>query len=902
LHDFADLVQANPALRQGAQIHRYSETNAGIYAFSRIDRDEKVEYLVALNNAEAADSATFGTDSPDTNFTEIWPGGGTAVTSTVDGDVTIDVPALGVKVYRADAPIPAGSLAPSIALNTPAEGAEVLGRIEVGATVGTSRFVEVTFAVSVDGGPYEPIGTDDNAPYRIFYDVSGLAPGTPLTFKAIVNDLSGNLASNKVNVVVGMEVPPTVSGFDYAVVHYNRPAGDYETAATGDYWGLHLWGDAIDPSEVTDWAAPKPFEGEDEFGRFAWIKRGGSDSQVNFIIHQGDTKDTEFDRFFDANANTQIWINQGYETVYTTQADAQGFVIVRYHRDDGDYGDPTSPDYNDFFGLHLWGDAIDPTEGTGWTTPKPFDGVDDYGAFWEILIQDSSQPVNFIIHRGYTKDPGPDESFIPAEIPTVWKQSGDLEIYPSRGAAEDFATIHYHRDDGDYGDPTSSDFNNFWGMHVWTGALNPNPSWTEPLRWIDLDVFGPVFEVELVDGAPELAYILHRGDAKDPGPDQLLSFDPWGYEVWQLSGADPEKPYVLPIIGEGAAPGDITTQQAYWVAEDTIAWAAGGDPSADYRLYYAPTGGMTLGAVDIEGGSFVELSHGAPFPGGIDGFFNLAGLPTLKISPADLGLVPDMLKGQIAVQVTKNGGRLDATGLQIPGVLDDLYTYNGELGVTWAGDVPTISVWAPTAKSVTFHLFDDSDVATTSTTMLMTRDDTSGVWSITGDSSWKSKFYLFEVEVYVHSTGQVEHNLVTDPYSLSLAMNSTRSQIVDLNDAALKPAGWDETSKPELVAPEDISIYEIHVRDFSVNDESVPEELRGTYKAFTLEGTNGVKHLQALQEAGLSHLHLLPVFDIATINENKAEWQETDWTVLETYPPDSDQQQAAVTATEDLDG
>ncbi len=57
-----------------------------------------------------------------------------------------------------------------------------------------------------------------------------------------------------------------------------------------------------------------------------------------------------------------------------------------------------------------------------------------------------------------------------------------------------------------------------------------------------------------------------------------------------------------------------------------------------------------------------------------------------------------------------------------------------------------------------------------------------------------------------------------------------------------------------------------------------------------------------LQEAGLSYLHLLPVFDIATINENKAEWQEPDPAVLATYPPDSNQPQAAVVATENLDG
>jgi hypothetical protein len=50
----------------------------------------------------------------------------------------------------------------------------------------------------------------------------------------------------------------------------------------------------------------------------------------------------------------------------------------------------------------------------------------------------------------------------------------------------------------------------------------------------------------LADGADQLAYILHRGDTKDPGPDQFLVFDAYGHEVWQVQGADPENPYVAP--------------------------------------------------------------------------------------------------------------------------------------------------------------------------------------------------------------------------------------------------------------------------------------------------------------------------------------------------------------------
>ncbi|MCP3937131.1 MAG: hypothetical protein GY708_17385, partial [Actinomycetia bacterium] len=280
--------------------------------------------------------------------------------------------ALGVKVYRADTNTAAPGVAPVVTMTTPTAGAEVLDRIEVGAALSSVAYTEVTFAVAIDGGAYEPIGTDDNVPYRVFYDVSGLAEGTTVEFKAIADNLSGNISSDKVAVVVGTEEPPVVGGFDYAVVHYNRPAADYGDHTTGnynDFWGLHLWGDAIDPTEVTGWTDPKPFEGEDEFGRFAWIAREQSDSQVNFIIHLGDTKDTEPDRFFDADANPEIWINQGDETIHTTQADAQGFVTIRYHRDDGDYGTP-GPDYNTYWGLHLWGDAIDPAEGTAWTSPK----------------------------------------------------------------------------------------------------------------------------------------------------------------------------------------------------------------------------------------------------------------------------------------------------------------------------------------------------------------------------------------------------------------------------------------------------------------------------------------------------------------------------------------------------
>ena len=163
-------------------------------------------------------------------------------------------------------------------------------------------------------------------------------------------------------------------------------------------------------------------------------------------------------------------------------------------------------------------------------------------------MSDPTQPVNFIIHRGDAKDPGPDQSLLPADTATIWQQSGDETIYPSRGASESYATIHYHRPDGDYGDYSSANFIDFWGLHVWTGAASPT-EWPDPVRPAGFDTFGPTFNVPLVDGAVELAYIIHRGDAKDPGPDQFLDLGRYGYEVWQPQNADLANPYILPIPG-----------------------------------------------------------------------------------------------------------------------------------------------------------------------------------------------------------------------------------------------------------------------------------------------------------------------------------------------------------------
>ncbi|MCP4200736.1 MAG: pullulanase-type alpha-1,6-glucosidase [bacterium] len=358
--------------------------------------------------------------------------------------------------------------------------------------------------------------------------------------------------------------------------------------------------------------------------------------------------------------------------------------------------------------------------------------------------------------------------------------------------------------------------------------------------------------------------------------------------------------------GPGGPMGNLNLAQAHWVTEDTVAWGLGSLPGdATFALHYSATGDLALdetGVVGADGALALTLDPAGLPTAVTDKFPHLSGYGAFKLDAADLGMVPQILKGQFAVSAAAaDGTPIDATTLQIPGVLDDLYFYDGALGVVWNGGL-SLELWAPTAQSAALHLFDDADPATVPAVIPMIEDPVTGVWSAAGDGSWGGKYYLYEVTVWAPTTGQIETNLVTDPYSLSLSANSARSQIVDLGDPALAPADWDYLEKPPLAAPEDVAIYELHVRDFSWVDPAVSATERGTYRAFTDTGSFGMEHLGALAEAGLSHIHLLPAFDVATIPEVRAEQVELDFGLLATYPPDSDQQQAAVAAVEDQDG
>jgi pullulanase-type alpha-1,6-glucosidase len=748
------LRQANPALRDGAQVTRYAVNGPGIFAFSRVDPAQRVEYVVAVNNTTSAQTATFGTYGG--SFDRIYPSGGESIASAPDKNLTLTVPAMSAVAYRATKPLPKPSAAPKITITKPAAGQKVPTRAEIVADVAGDPLASVSFAVQVGNGPWQPLGTATRAPYRVYHDLAGLEGNTRLRYKAVVRDGAGHTATATTTAYAG--TPSAATDRDYLVVHYQRPAGDYAG------WNLRASGD-VDPAA----SAGQPFDGEDAYGRFAWVK-----------------------------------LKPGARSVSFTVADAYGGGDVR--------------------------------------------GTVDPGRTGEVWLKQG------------------DPAIYPSRV-----SSGDQAVYPNRAAAEHTAVLHYRRPAGDYGG---------WGLHVWAGAAAPT-DWGAPLMPAGQDAYGDVFRVPLADGAKSLSYIVHNGNDKDLPADQSLDLVKIGNEVWLLAG---QPRYLLPMPAVPGPDTDVTRAKAQWIDRNTVLWKTG------------PTDGR---AFDVQGnGRTIRLHAGVLTEAQRQKYPHLWDYQAFTVDPADRGRVRDALRGQVvAYERDADGTVLGATAVQLPGVLDDLYpsAANAQLGATFDGSRATLSVWAPTAQTVALELADTP--AATPRVLPMSRDDRTGVWSAAG--SWKGKYYRYRVTAWQPAAQQVVTASVTDPYSVDLSVDSTFSRVTDLSDRALAPAGWSALRKPGA-DPAKIQIQELSVRDFSVADSTVPADHRGTYLAFTDANSTGMTHLRAQAQAGLTHVHLLPVFDFASVPDRRAD-QKTPACDLAALPPDSDQQQACVTAVADSD-
>jgi pullulanase len=699
---------------------------------------------------------------------------------------------------------------------------------------------------------------------------------------------------------------------NYIRIHYFRPDTNYSgwtvyafdntTENTGNYGG--------GPVQVT---------GTDSFGVYFDVGVTTGAQEVGIIIHNptatgGDRKDTPNNLFVDpATQGIEFWAYSGLAKLYATApsltnptALLPGYVRVHYHRVDGNYSGWTI--YAFFDTTEYPGDY-----GSGLVPPT---NSDAFGVYFDVAVVPNAQNLGLIIHNpsaagGDKKDPGPNEFVDPStEGFEYWGYTGIGKLYKSAPSLTDptallpgYARIHYFRPDGNYSNWTVYAFND---TEEYTGDYNDGLTGVT-----SIDSYGAYFDISLIPNAKNLGFIIHNisTGVKDPGPDMHLDIAT-SFQAWAISGnatvftTTPTPTQILDSL--------LNVEQAYWLDRQRVAiqpqFAQSGDT---YAITSSLTGGLSVTPTGITGGTNIPLALGGSLTAAeLLRYPQLSGYAVLQVpSNVPLSTLQTALKGQLAFStLAPNGSLAYATGIQFAGVLDDLYYYPGKLGVVfrlgddrdwhdWADDENydlKLKVWAPNAQSVSVQIFDHQLDTTPSATVPM--HEHNGVWVADGKSDWKNKYYLYSVTVWVPTDAAVDRNITSDPYSIDLALNGSKSRITDLESQETKPPGWDEDTSPPLRNLSDLSLYELHVRDFSVNDLTVPSAHRGTYEAFDDQNSNGMRHLRSLAASGLKAVHILPSFHFASVNEDKSTWILPSG--LAQYPPDGQQQQAAVTASQ----
>jgi pullulanase/glycogen debranching enzyme len=596
-------------------------------------------------------------------------------------------------------------------------------------------------------------------------------------------------------------------------------------------------------------------------------------------------------------------------------------VRIHYNRADGQYTG---------WGLHVWqvndaGQYLADYPGVTWGGPLQPAGTDAYGPYFLIEASKITNPaaagVGFIVHQGDTKDTDGDRQWAFQDGGELWLKSSDPTVYrsnPAGGLDIDTVRVHYKRFDASY---------DVWGLHLWpTSGIdvarlpgleleqwnNPVPLASMPNYAAAPDGSEVVFDVPVLNptgdpGRVAVEFIVHGLPSNPSGG--VDNKDGWSTnpkvvyaglkiadrigEVWLVQ----EEPRVFTSVPNTRL-ASTTDARAFWLSRSLLRWPRV-DTAGTFALHHSATGQIVARAgeaVTGADGSLPLTVYAGSLPPAITDRFRFVGVGvTLQLADPE-ALAPLLTSQLVVVQQDADGKVLGATTAQIAGLLDDRFAAAaqvGDLGVSLGGGRTTFKLWAPTAQHVTLCVTHPGRRATSHA---MRKDPATGVWSASQRGEIEGRYYRYAVEVFARGVGLVR-NLVTDPYSISLDADSQRSYIADLGSPSLKPSGWDEHPVPQAAASqEDMTIYELHVRDFSLSDPTVPAEHRGKYLAFTDRESAGMMHLRGLATAGLTDVHLLPVFDIASVPELRCLNP-----VIPDDGADSEAQQAAIDLVRDKD-
>lgn len=182
------------------------------------------------------------------------------------------------------------------------------------------------------------------------------------------------------------------------------------------------------------------------------------------------------------------------------------------------------------------------------------------------------------------------------------------------------------------------------------------------------------------------------------------------------------------------------------------------------------------------------------------------------------------------------------------------------------------TLWAPTAEEVRVLLYDSGNEGSAYQTLSLEMGE-DGIWNTSIKEDLKGKFYTFNVKVNGKWLGDTPGIMAK-----AVGVNGKRAAVIDLRST--DPEGWANDVRPLLKDYADIIVYEMHHRDFSLDSVSGIRN-KGKFLALTELGTTtsqgektGIDHLK---ELGVTHVHILPSYDYASVDESKPDKAQYNW-------------------------
>ncbi|WP_252247264.1 type I pullulanase [Clostridium sp. ZBS4] len=522
------------------------------------------------------------------------------------------------------------------------------------------------------------------------------------------------------------------------------------------------------------------------------------------------------------------------ETVKATEKNDEVYVKIRYDRLDKNYRD---------WDIWAWekgkdGEAVN------------FIGEDNEGKFAVIKANKDQKQLFFIIRKSNWSEKATEDQ-------AVDLTSGDKEVIihennkkinrEDKNLNKNFNKIklnlHYYRSDNNY---------DSWDVWSWFNENDGNE-----YEFNKEDEFGKIAEIDKLNpnGNKEISFIIRKGKDK-----------------WAEKDIDKDRSINLAYANNN---GEIN------------AYIAEGDEKV-YMDNSKPIG-KKISSLKIDSIDEINFEVSSKITN-TDEFIlkeneNVTGKDLYKIKLENNGLKGCIkfnkkldLKSTYSLEIPKYGVK-NAEFRKVYGSkeFEDLYSYDGELGAIYDKGNTQFKLWAPTATNakVIFYGKNGELYSSEAEKQLDMVKTNNGVWTVKESGDLDGVYYNYLVTV------NGKQNEVTDPYAKAVGVNGNRGMIVNLETT--NPLDWENDKRPELKNPTDAVIYEMHIRDFSIDPNSgVNLEYRGKFKGVwqkdttNLEGNikTGVAHLK---ELGVNTVQLLPSFDYGSVDESRLDMPQFNW-------------------------